>query len=186
MREHFVIILTIFLSACGTASQFKSEADDNSLDPNSGSGSQTNDVNEKNIAEESTYSDIATYFVVVADTGLDYPMLHKKMIDLNTNFNIPIDTMGRHYNTTKNLIALPEDDADELYAGDYFPRRFPSANLSLEYLNVYKSEAGEKTIALVTGIYESVRSADSALVILQKTEKKAFKLKADLYIGCMH
>lgn len=186
MRQHLLIILTIFLYACGAASQFKSDGNDNSIDPNSGIGSQTNEVNEKNIAEESTNSDIVTYFVVVADTGIDYSMLHKKMIDLNTKFNIPIDTMGRYYNKAKNLIALPDDDADELYAGDYFPRRFPSVNLSLEYLNVYKSEAGEKTIALVTGIYESVKSADSALVFLQKTEKKAFKLKAELYIGCMH
>ncbi|MDT8411133.1 MAG: hypothetical protein RQ875_01610 [Vicingaceae bacterium] len=41
----------------------------------------------------------------------------------------------------------------------------------------------KKTIALVVGIYESEISADSSLTFLQKTEKKAFKIKTDMYIG---
>ena len=108
------------------------------------------------------------------------------MFDLNGQLNIPIDTMGRFYNKTKNLIALPDDDEDELYAGDYFPRRFPSENLSLEYLDFYQKKAGDKTIALITGIYENEKSADSALTVLHKTEEKVFKIKADIYLGCMH
>ncbi|MET0393303.1 MAG: hypothetical protein ABW019_09185 [Chitinophagaceae bacterium] len=129
---------------------------------------------------------MATYFVVIADTGQDYPALRQEMTDLNRQFMIPIDTMGRSYNAVKNLIALPEDDEDEIYAGDYFPRRFPSENLSLEYLSVYKDGAGEKTIALVTGIYKTSKNADSARSVLQKNIPGAFVIKADLYIGCMH
>jgi len=86
--------------------------------------------------------------------------------------------MGRFYNKKKNLIALPDNDEDEIYAGDYFPRRFPSDNLSLEYLNFYQRQAAEKTIALVTGIYETEKSADSALTVLHKPEKKVFKIKS--------
>jgi hypothetical protein len=94
--------------------------------------------------------------------------------------------MGRFYNKTKNLIALPDKDEDEIYAGDYFPRRFPSDNLSLEYLNFYQEQSGEKTIALVTGIYETERSADSALTVLRKTADKVFKIKAYIYVGCVY
>ena len=94
--------------------------------------------------------------------------------------------MGRFYNKSKNLIALPDNDKDEIYAGDYFPRRFPSDNLSLEYLNFYQRQAGKKTIALVTGIYETEKGADSALAVLHRSEKKVFKIKADIYVGCMH
>jgi hypothetical protein len=108
------------------------------------------------------------------------------MIDLKTKSKIPIDTMGRIYNKKKNLIALPDNDKDEIYAGEYFPRRFPSENLSLEYLNFYQKQAGEKTIALVTGIYETEKSADSVLTVLRKIEPRVFKIKADIYVGCMH
>lgn len=141
---------------------------------------------DNNVIEDTIDDDYATYFVVVADTGSNYYLLHKKMFDLNRQLNSSIDTMGRFYNKTKNLIALPDNDEDEIYAGDYFPRRFPSDNLSLEYLSFYQEQAGDKTIALVTGIYETEKSADSALTILQKTEKKGFKIKADIYVGCMH
>lgn len=133
-----------------------------------------------------TDSDYATFFVVISDTGLSYFTLHKKMFDLNKQLNIPIDTMGRFFNKMKDIIALPDNDADEIYAGSYYPRRFPSEHLSLEYLAFYASHARQKTIALVTGIYETEEKADSALSVLKKTEINAFKIKSDIYVGCMH
>lgn len=135
---------------------------------------------------KSEENDEATYFVLIADTGFNYLVLHQKMIALHSQLKIPIDTMGRSYNEAKELIVLPDNDEDELYAGAYYPRRFPSDNLSLEYLNFYKKQSDEKTIALVTGIYETEKSADSALSIIKELEKKAFIVKAEIYIGCMH
>jgi hypothetical protein len=136
--------------------------------------------------EDTADYDYATYFVVVADTGKDYDVLHKKMVRLSRQINLPIDTLGRFYNRTKNEIVLPENDEDEIYAGAYFPRRFPSENLSLEYLNFYQSQAKDKTIALISGIYEIEKHADSALMVLRTTEKNAFVLKTEMFVGCMH
>lgn len=136
--------------------------------------------------EDTIDYEYATYFIIVVDTNNNYYHLHKKMIDLNKIFNIPIDTMDRSFNKVKNLIALSDNHEDEIYAGDYFPRRFPSENLSLEYLSFYQRQSGEKTIALVAGIYESEISADSSLSFLQKTEKRVFKIKTDMYVGCVH
>lgn len=133
-----------------------------------------------------TDADHATYYVIIADTSLDYNFLHTKMFILNKELNISIDTMGRYFNKDKNRIVLPENDTDKMYAGEYYPRRDPSANLSLEYLSFYNSQAGEKTIALVAGIYETQKSADSALIVLKNKEKKTFRLKANIFIGCMH
>jgi hypothetical protein len=185
MTRHIYIILTVFLTACGTTAD-KNEAEINSAKIDSSTSLQTNVTADNNVADDTTDYDYATYFIVVADTSTDYYFLHKKMFNLSRHLNIPIDTIGRFYNTIKNLIALPDNDEDEIYAGDYFPRRFPSDNLSLEYLNFYQKQASEKTIALVTGIYETEKSADSALTVLHKTEKKVFKIKADIYVGCMH
>ncbi|MFM2000322.1 MAG: hypothetical protein RL204_2269 [Bacteroidota bacterium] len=130
--------------------------------------------------------DYATYFLVVADTSKDYFLLRKKMMNIHSKMNWPIDTMGRYFNKKKNEIVLPDDDEDELYAGSYFPRRFPTSDLSLEYLDFYQEKAGERTMALVAGIYETEQSADSALTIVRVFDKKAYKLKSEIFIGCMH
>ena len=186
MTPHIYIILTVILTACGTTPSDKNDTKIQSNKVDTTTNIQTALSTDNNQLKDTTDFNNATYFVVVADTSNDYYFLHKKMFTLNRQLNIPIDTMGRFYNKTKNLIALPDNDEDEIYAGDYFPRRFPSDNLSLEYLDFYQRQAGEKTIALVTGIYETEKSADSALTVLHKIEKKVFKIKADIYVGCMH
>lgn len=136
--------------------------------------------------EEDTLGNFADYYVAVLDTNANYNPMHSKMFSASKTLNIPIDTLGRYYNKKKNEIILPENDADEIYAGEYFPRRSPEENLSLEYLNIYKPDAKAKTIALVAGIYEDKDSAAVALKKLKTIEPKAFVLKSKVYIGCMH
>lgn len=186
ITSHIHIILTVFLTACGATSADKNVANVDSIQIDTTINSQPILKTDNRAVEDTANYNNATYFVVIADTSADYNLLHKKMFQLNRHLNIPIDTMGRFYNKIKNLIALPDNDEDEIYAGDYFPRRFPSDNLSLEYLDFYKRQAGEKTIALVTGIYETEKNADSSLTVLQKTEKMAFKIRTDIFVGCMH
>ncbi|ALI99411.1 hypothetical protein [Rufibacter tibetensis] len=132
------------------------------------------------------YEEYATYYVTIADTGRAYYPLREKMLALSKALPLPIDTMGRYYDAKKALIVLPEDNEDEMFAGDYFPRRNPDAHLSLEYLDLYQKKAGEKTIALVSGIYEKKASADSALRILKNSASNAFMVKTEMYIGCIH
>ena len=130
--------------------------------------------------------DYANYFVVAIDTSLNYSFLQTKMYQLNSKLRIPIDTMRRFFNKKKQLITLPDNDEDDIYAGDYFPRRFPSFHLSLEYLDFYQRKSRDKTIVLVAGIFENEQSADSLLNTINKIETKAHKIKANIYIGCMH
>ena len=176
-----LLMLICLVNACGTKAKQELSTD---------SGlSATDTTTVKNIQPAQTEpltDELATYYILIADTDADYDRLNKKMFELNSLTGIPIDTMRRSYNKKKNLIALPENDEDEIYAGEYFPRRFPSAYYSLEYLRFYKTPSEEKTIALVTGIYESEPTADSAFSVLKKIEKNAFKIKASIYIGCIH
>lgn len=139
-----------------------------------------------NDTESSYLEETATYYIVIGDTRGSYGELRDKMFSMHGSFKIPIDTMGRSYDESKNLIALPENDEDDLFAVDYYPRRFPSATLSLEYLGLYQRKATEKTMALVTGIYENKSSADSAVSIFKQIEPKAFVVKTNMYIGCIH
>lgn len=186
MNFRILTILTFILTACGAAPVRKSATEAPPVKSDTTTAVQTQSPEDNRDTSDSAVQSMATYYVVVADTSLDYNFLRKEMFDLNRQLKISIDTMGRFYNTAKNLIALPDNDDDEIYAGDYYPRRYPSEDLSLEYLAFYQSPAGKKTIALVTGIYETEKSADSALRIIQQTERKVFKIKSEIYIGCMH
>jgi hypothetical protein len=186
MNPRILIILPFFLSGCGPAPVGKVATTASPVKNDTTAIIQTDNPDENDETSDSAGQEMATYFVVIADTNLDYHLLHKEMFDLNRKFSIPIDTMGRSYNMIKDLIALPDNDEDEIYAGDYYPRRYPSENLSLEYLDFYQGPAGKKTIALVTGIYETEKGADSALTVLQQADKKAFRIKSKIYVGCMH
>jgi hypothetical protein len=179
MNRYPFFLCLLLLAACGTREHVNTTKA-------SFSNATTRSTTEQLSTNENEDPDYANYFVVVADTSPDYHFLHKKMLALNKEVALPIDTMGRFYNEKKQLIMLPEDDEDEVFAGSYFPRRYPSESLSLEYLLIYKDEAKEKTIALVTGIYETEKSADSALLVVRKSARKAFKINSRIYIGCMH
>lgn len=182
MKHLSFIALAFFFTACNTNATKQNETAQ--VDTTTISQFDTSQ-NSSEIIDTADY-DHADYFIVVADTGSNYFPLQEKMYALSKQLNIPIDTMGRHYNTTKNLIALADDDEDEMYAGDYYPRRDVSEHLSLEYLNFYQPEAPDKTIALVAGIYEAEKGADSLLSILKKADKNSFKFKANVFVGCMH
>ena len=180
MRPFLILIF------CFVISSYTIISSEETGNHNISASEQSSGYSYKSDDEDSIISEFETYFLVIADTSLHYDFLHKKMTKLTTQINIPIDTMGRYYNKTKDLIALPDDAEDEIYAGDYFPKRIPTEQISLEYLNFYQEKSGVKTIALVTGIYETEADANNALLILRKFEAKAFIIKAEVYVGCMH
>ena len=186
MNRYFYILLTFFCVSCEKLSSDKVQNKITLKNNDTTSILNYAVPSDSLMNEDTTNLENATYFVVIADTSSDYYLIQKKMFVLHKILNISIDTMGRFYNKDKNLIALPDNDEDEIYAGNYLPRRYPSENLSLEYLNFYQNNAGEKTIALVTGIYETENKADSILSVMQKSETKAFKVKAQIFIGCLH
>lgn len=130
--------------------------------------------------------DYAKYYLVIADTGHSFALLHKTMFALSNNTGLEIDTMGRIYDSKTNKIILPYDDSDEMYAGYYFPRRFPSQNLSMEYLNFYFPNSDTGTIAVLAGIFEEKKKADSLLKVIKPYVSSAYVKKASVYVGCMH
>lgn len=141
------------------------------------------EVDTSMVAEVDNY---ATYYVVIVDSSISYYDLHQKMFTLHNSMKIAIDTMGRYFNATKNRITLPENDEDEMYAGEYYPRRFSSETLSIEHLKVYKADASQSMMCLVAGIYTATSFADTLCSTLKPKESKVFVKKSKLYIGCMH
>ena len=125
-------------------------------------------------------------YIVIADTSNSYEDLKIKMIQLSKYSRIEIDTMGREYNKIKNLIALPENSSDEIYAGDYFPRRFPSEKLSIEYFSFYSAKDTYELMALVTLITDDKEKAQNQLKKIKNHINTAFTINTKIYMGCMH
>lgn len=190
MKVLYLLLIACLLAAC-KSKPAKVNADSSKIKPVKilSASYKTSSAVKPTANDTSETDDMANqyedYYIVVADTGISYYSLRDKMFELNKSSGIPIDTMDRHYNKAKDLIALPDNYDDDIYAGEYYPRREPSNTLSLEYLDTYKPGSGQKTIALVTGIYETKASADSALIAINKSET-AFAFKSKVYIGCMH
>lgn len=131
-------------------------------------------------------NDYTTYYVVVADTGSDYNELRSEMIWLSKNTHLLIDTLGRGYDPEQDLICLPKDDSDEVYAGTYFPRRFEAESLSLEYLSFFQDSKHPKTITIIAGLYKYESKADSVLNVVQRYNENSYKTKSTVYTGCVH
>ncbi|MBL7910183.1 MAG: hypothetical protein JNJ41_03970 [Bacteroidia bacterium] len=146
-------------------------------------------ASETQVKQDSTTADddeMATYYIVIADTGKDYYFLDKELFALHKKMKLKIDTMERLYNKKKDLISLPINHSDEIYAGEYYPRRHPSNELSLEYLNYYNEKAPEKTIALVAAIFGTQEEGDKVNAAIKTLMPNAYVLKAKVFIGCMH
>lgn len=179
MKQILILIACSFFVACGVNSpQSESTLSVDSRHLISDTLSET--------GLEDMPSEYQMYYVVVADTSKRYSKLQRSMYELADKMLFEIDTMNRYFDSKKDLICLPDNDADEMYRGDYFPRRSPSATLSLEYMNFYKPDAGEKTMALVAGIYEGEGEANVRLADVKKVMSLAFVIKSEVFVGCMH
>lgn len=173
--------IALLLSSCGDATRQDGTATTDSLrkDTLVATAPPTDTLNPE-------YSDYALYYIAIADTGNNYYALDEEMYDISIMMNYPIDTMGRYYDKKKKKIVLSDKDEDEMYRGEYFPRRGPDEHLSLEHLGYFDTSRTDNTMALMAGIYENQQSADSMVGLLKKHAPTAYTLKAWLYIGCMH
>jgi hypothetical protein len=195
-----ILAITIMLFSCKKEEKTEPKSDNTEaikiVDGTSYTNNETQAVeaSQEDLAEQIRVEDSVfnykRYYVVIADISENYYALRKKAIDLKGKLNIPIDSLERCYNKEKHLIALPDNYDDEMYAGQYYPRRNEEGNFfSIEYLRVYdngQSDYEDKTMVLVAGVFESEKSADSTLIAVKKHEKNTMKLKSNIYVGCMH
>ena len=140
------------------------------------------------IAQEINEEEYINAYVVICDTSQDYYELREKMFLLNKALKIEIDTLGRGYDLSKKQICLPEDDEDEIYSGNFYPRRYPSETLSLEYLNYYVNgfKPNKKTIDIISLITDDKDKAELQIIEIKKYSENAFILNSTIYMGCMH
>ena len=129
---------------------------------------------------------IQPFYNIILDTGMNYYPLDSMMYQASKLLSYKIDTMGRLYNDSLNRLMLPFNDEDELYAGEYFPRRFEGNYLSIEYSSGYIEHSSENSLCLISAICKEKYQADSLLNETQKHFPKAFISLHNMYLGCMH
>lgn len=187
MKKHYFIFLLLatFCFSCGRPSGQPAIKDTTAVVSLATDTSVQKSLTDTslNFNEEEAY---ANYQVIVIDTNNSYQLLNQKMFSLKDKLGMTIDSMGRYYDKQKDLIVLPDNDEDEMYAGEYFPRRELSKTLSLEYMNQYSPSSKPKTIGIIAGIYANALKADSAFVAVKQVAPKAFKLQSKIDIGCTH
>ena len=132
------------------------------------------------------HDEMQEVWVLVGDTSRNYFELDAVMYLWSGQLNWGIDTLERYYNREKKVLVVSDKSEDEIYRGEYFPRRFGTETLSIEYLNTYTKFTTANTFALVLGIYDSDAEAKKALNKSSKVSQRAFVLPSYLYMGCMH
>ena len=186
MKCFTILALTFFLVSCDNQSPFETDSfiklavNNNEL--------TTHKVKEDSTVKivEDEFLAFQTYYIVCLDSSKNYRFLDKSMYFNAKTYDVTIDTAERSYNTKKDLIALADDAEDEIYAGEYYPRRFPSKHLSLEYLYIYDENINTQTIGLIAAICNERNKADSILTIFKPINPNSFVLKGKVYVGCMH
>jgi hypothetical protein len=95
--------------------------------------------------------------------------------------------LGRIYDSKKGII-VPMDDEDEMYRGEYYPRRMADTFVSIEMRNAFVDSTTENDnrMLLVAGIFEEKAQADSVLTLAKANYPSAKVVTTELYMGCMH
>lgn len=125
-------------------------------------------------------------YVLVACKGDNYYTMNEKMQGLSQLVALEVNRMERRFDTSKYRMVNADYSEENAYAGDYFPRQYPSEYLSLEYEQFYKNHSGnEATIFLVAGIYEKKVEAKMKLREIKKIFGSAYIVKDVVYDGCL-
>lgn len=142
--------------------------------------------------EEDDYnpeSEYSTMYFVLIDTGKNYYALSSLMHTVSNKTGLPIDTLNRHYNNDRNMIVLADDDEDEMWRGEYYPRRYGEDFMSIEYWQYFllnHNQPTDTTFALVAGMFYNPISADSLADVIKKYQPSVFVEEAKVFNGCMH
>lgn len=135
----------------------------------------------------------------MAAAGYHYDSLRSIALETAGLLHAEFDTFHRYYHPLKKRIVLPNDFEDDIWAGEYYPRRVGERFVSIEMRDAYidtltvKSETAREAFYADTlkmfvfaAMYPEKKSADSILHILKPRFKEAAIIPDEIYMGCMH
>ena len=141
--------------------------------------------------QQSTVADTtenAIYYIVEVANGYNFDSLKNISANAVSILGSRFEMLDRIYKSGKGII-VPESSSDELYQGEYYPRRpFEDQNfVSIEMSFGFNTEEPD-TLKMVSiaGIYSLKKQADSVVALLQGKIPTTKVIKQELYLGCMH
>jgi hypothetical protein len=184
--RYLVLILSCLALSCNNSSQVQNTTESSGVDSVKLTDLKDDPVDTVSEPEIDMNNEMAMYFVVIADTSYNYYDLRSDLVHSAKKLKLEIDSLDRFYNSKTRKIQLPDDSEDEIYAGEYYPRRFNSESLSIEYANQYLENLNDSLMAGIMGIYVEQSEAEKRLQLIRKYNPKAFVVKSELFQGCMH
>lgn len=178
----WLLPILLMIASCGQPAPAKKSAQQ--LKPLADPIVLTKDSVLNEVPEEELWEEC---YLVVADTGTDYYALRGILEEVKNLTGQGIDTFGRYYNAEKDSLILHEDDEDQMWAGAYFPRREMTPAGSIEYLDAYRHrDTSTRMLAAVAGLFADKKGADSMLALVRGQYQRAWVMKTEVYMGCMH
>jgi hypothetical protein len=146
----------------------------------------TSSMSESESVEEN--NDVETFYIVQVAEGKDFETLYELSKKAASVLGSKVDMQERIYVQDKGII-VPENSDDDIYSGEYYPRRpFDDQNfLSIEMAYAYKTnEKDTLKMIVLANIFENKAQSDSVVKLLLPKFKEAKTLKSELFMGCMH
>ena len=137
---------------------------------------------------ETKNEDYETAFVIVLDTSEQFNKIFHLAMATSKKYQIEFDTTERTYFPETNIWGVSQSSSDEIYRGQYFPRRKGDEKdkLSLEYMYWYDKKSNDKKLMLVSNIFSFSMDAEQSVAAWRKSFPQAFILQCEMYMGCMH
>ncbi|MFL5729450.1 MAG: hypothetical protein ACJ75J_08190 [Cytophagaceae bacterium] len=133
-----------------------------------------------------TANESATFYLITLTEGYKYDSLQRFAKEAARKLHLDYDQMDRIYKPGKGIVVKDDDD-DEMYRGQYYPRRFSGNFVSIEMKSSFiRTETDAMKMLVISNIFEKSSQADSALTIVKAKYPSAQKVETVLYTGCMH
>jgi hypothetical protein len=191
MKRYFpALFILVFFAGCrNQASVDQGEVKDSIV---SSASNQVNadslDLDDSGGDQDSTQiaNEFQTYYLVTIAEGNNYDSLLQIAQEAGQVLNLKVDLMNRIYKSGKGIV-LKEDDEDEIYRGEYYPRRSAGDFVSIEMKNAFiENENDPMRMLVISNIFEKISQADSVQKIAGIKFPFARTVKAELFTGCMH
>lgn len=130
----------------------------------------------------------APYYIVEVAAGYNFDSLKSISSHAATILKSKFNMLDRVYKSGKGIV-VPDNSDDEIYRGEYYPRRpFSEDNfVSIEMSNEFDDENADKLkMVAVAGMYAEQKAADSVAALLKNKISTTTVIKRDIYMGCMH
>jgi hypothetical protein len=138
-------------------------------------------------------SEIRDKYLVVLCVEREFDAAKREAKRVSIASGIQFSMNGKVWDSQRGLI-LPDDCNDPMYCGEYVPRRYNELDLTatnpVGYISVEKSDAYPYLqkgyyIALAV-ICDSQQGAQKELLKFNRFSPKAYVVKTQIYMGCIH